>query len=134
MLFLRIAIMLMLIATPAYADYRMKIGETYLEVPTDDPVVAAVELMQKLQETGETEYEVRKYDKAEGGLRPGSIAILRLDTGVEITYETLEEAKAQASKLDAKTGYVIIDLEQPVGSAPSSIIERRPSFNEIDPR
>lgn len=77
-------------------------------------------------------YRVIEYDGGSGGdLRSGSKAVLRSAAG-ETTYDTLAEAQLAASELDASAGYQIIDLEQPIGSAPSIIIEARPDLSSQD--
>jgi hypothetical protein len=69
-------------------------------------------------------YRVIAYDAGQGGtLREGSKAVLEVD-GVSTEYDTL--AKAQAAAPDY--GYRIIDLEQPVGSKSSILIEAMPSL------
>lgn len=73
-----------------------------------------------------------EYNAGTGGaLRSGSKAVLRLtdvNGTTDTEYDTLAEAEA-AKPGDNKDGYVIIDLEQPVGSANSIILEHRPSLH-----
>ena len=76
-------------------------------------------------------YRLIGYDDGTGGdLRDGSKALLRtvLDGAInEAQYNTKALAQAAANGLTLSAGYFIIDLEQPVGSAQSILLEARPS-------
>lgn len=75
-------------------------------------------------------YRIFSYDPGTGGsLRTNSKALLRIHGSQDTTeaiYDTIEEALVQTA--NPSVGYELIDLEQPVGSAPSIVIKRRPSL------
>lgn len=64
-------------------------------------------------------------------LRENSKAVLRIYNEVEdteVVYKVLEDALSAISFISPSDGYELIDLEQPLGSAPSIIIEARPTL------
>lgn len=76
-------------------------------------------------------YRIIGYEDKSGSLREGSFILLRCHcelTDTENTYETESEADTAISNLDDSDGYEKIDLEQPLGSAPSLVIDCRPSL------
>jgi hypothetical protein len=76
-------------------------------------------------------YRIIKYQERSGVLRAGSKAVVRAYKENEMTsteYETIELAEAAIAALSDSDGYDLIDLEQPLGSAPSIIIGHRPAL------
>jgi len=74
-------------------------------------------------------YRIFSYNPGSGSeLRPDSKALLRIYTEAdsENIYDTIAEARSHITNPSA--GYDLIDLEQPVGSASSIIMESRPSL------
>lgn len=77
-------------------------------------------------------YRIIQYEP--GGattLRANSRAMLRIHGEVadtEVVYDTLAEARTTINGISASEGYELIDLEQPLGSAPSIVVESRPAL------
>jgi len=79
-------------------------------------------------------YRIVEYDDADMAetLRDGSKAVLRSygnnNAYSQTQYDTYAEAQTAIAALSPSDGYELIDLEQPIGSAPSAIIQRRPAL------
>lgn len=76
--------------------------------------------------------EWEAYDE-EGNQLPNVSAKAQLNVQGESSnsstiYDTLAEAETARDALNASDGYQLIDLEQPVGRAPSILLDSRPSL------
>ncbi len=78
-------------------------------------------------------YRIIGYQAGSGAdaLRPGSKALLRVlgeTAPSETVFDSLADAQAAAAALAPSDGYALIDLEQPLGSAPSLLLAVRPAL------
>lgn len=78
-------------------------------------------------------YRLIEFQPGNGGsLRENSVAVVRTyeasDATQQQTFNTIEEAQTFIDGLDDSDGYDLIDLEQPIGPAPSIINTHRPSL------
>ena len=82
-------------------------------------------------------YRIIEFKEGTGGeLRAGSKAVLRHSgsdgTTTETEYDTLADAEAAIDLWHDSDGGELIDLEQPLGSAPSIVLWRQPRLWRVE--